>query len=85
MDTAYMYAHEIVESDGHAPKEVGYQVLLSPRLRGMIAPDTIDRYLSEYRSLLEGYYEGDKVQLAMDRQNMYDYTLHVREKSEAME
>ncbi len=80
MDTAYMYAHEIINSPNDGPLELAYHIILSPELRDHIPQDTLDDYLSSYVSILENYYEKDKIQFAINQQNLYNYNIHEREK-----
>lgn len=82
-DTAYQFAHEIICSQDSAPKEIGYQVLLSPELRGFIHADSINKYISDYRSLLESFYDDNQTKLAINQRNLYNYQLHEREKAKA--
>ncbi len=53
LDTAYIYARELVGSSDPTNKRTGYRILLFPELRGRTHPDTLNRYLSEYL-LLQG-------------------------------
>lgn len=82
-DTAYIYAQELIHSPKPAPREIGYQVLLSPELRGMMTQDSIDQYISDYRSLLEGFYDENEMRLAINQENQFNYLLHQREKEKA--
>lgn len=82
-DTAYSYAHEIIKSPNPGPRELAYHVLLSPEIRKMIPQDTLDKYISEYVNLLEEYSEHDKIQFAINQQNLYNYELHERDKIKA--
>ena len=56
---------------------------MSPSLRNLIPLDTIDQYISEYRGFLENYYDSNKMQLAINEQNFYNYQLHERERIKA--
>lgn len=82
-DTAYMYAHELISSPYNQNKQIGYQVILAPELRSLIKPDTLDKYIAEYRDLLEGFYNENENQLAVNQQSLYNYQLHEREKVKA--
>lgn len=84
-DTALIYANQLLDLKSPLNKGTAYQVLLSPELRNLISSDTIYQYISEYREYLENYYDSNKMQLAINEQNYYNYQLHVRgrEKAEA--
>lgn len=81
-DTAYRYSLELISSPDSIHRQIGYQVLLSSDLRKFINPNTLDQYISDYRDLLETFYDENKNQLAINQQNLYNYQLHEREKIE---
>lgn len=83
LDTACLYSQELISSRVPLHHEIGYQVILSPQLRKLVHPDSIDRYISDYRDLMETLYDENQSQLAIDRQNLYNYQLHERQKDEA--
>ncbi|MDE6346839.1 MAG: hypothetical protein K2L55_09230 [Muribaculaceae bacterium] len=83
LDTAYIYACELLHSPYSINKSTAYQTLLSPELRNLIPGDTIDQYISGYREFLENYYDSNKMQLAINEQNFYNYQLHEREREKA--
>lgn len=83
LDTAYIYANQLLHSGSPLNKGTAYQALLSPELRNFIPLDTIHKYISEYREYLENYYDSNEMQLAINEQNYYNYQLHVRERKKA--
>lgn len=83
LDTAYIYACELLHSPYSINKSTAYQTLLSPELRNLIPLDTIHQYISEYREFLENYYDSNEMQLAINEQNFYNYQLHEREREKA--
>ncbi len=83
LDTAYMYAHELVCSADPTDKKTGYLVLLSPELWGTLHPDTVGRYISEYVLLLESFYNENENQLALNQQSLHNYRIHERERLKA--
>lgn len=83
LDSAYIYAHELINSPDSDNKVIGYQNLLLPELQKFIPLDTIYLYIDEYRGLLENYYDSNESQLAMNQHNFYNYQLHEREKQSA--
>lgn len=83
LDSAYMYAHELINSPDSNNKVTGYQNLLLPELQKFIPLDTIYQYIDEYRGLLENYYDSNESQLAMNQHNFYNYQLYEREKQSA--
>lgn len=83
IDTAYLYAHELINSPSTSNKETGYHILLSPPLRNKISPDSINKYLTDYLYLLETYYNENENQLALNQQSSFNYQLHERERTKA--
>lgn len=83
LDSAYIYAHELINSPNSNNKVIGYQNLLLPELQKFMPLDTIYQYLDEYRGLLENFYDSNGSQLAINQQNFYNYQLHEREKQNA--
>lgn len=83
LDSAYIYAHELINSTDSNNKVIGYQNLLSPELQKFIPLDTIYQYIDEYRGLLENYYDSNESQLAVNQHSFYNYQLHEREKQSA--
>lgn len=83
LDTAYIYANQLLDLESPLNKGTAYQALLSSELRNLIPGDTIDQYISEYREFLENYYDSNKMQLAINKQNYYNYQLHEREREKA--
>lgn len=83
LDTAYMYANKLIHSDNRVQKEIGYQVILSPKLRGYLSQDSLDKYISNYRGLLENYLNHNEHQLAITQQARYNYELHEKARVKA--
>lgn len=84
MDTAFMYAHELVISDNLSNKKTGYRIILSPEFRQMLHPDTLNRYYSEYKNILEDYFDDNRNELALMQEAQYNYSIHEREKEKTV-
>lgn len=82
LDSAYMYAHELLNSQDPTHKESAYQILISPKLQNFIPLDTLYQYISDYRELLENYYDQNNIQLAINQQNFYNYQQYVIKQKE---
>lgn len=80
LDSAYMYACKLLNSQDPTNKGTSYQILLSPKLRNYIPLDTIYQYISDYRGLLETYHDSNKAQLSINQQSFYNYQRHVIER-----
>lgn len=78
LDTAYMYAHELITSHNPSNKKTGYSIILSPEFRSMLHPDTLSRYYSEYKEVLEAYFDDNPKEQALIQESMYNYQTHER-------
>gem|GEM_PF-7001200 len=85
MDTAYMYAHELVTNQDMTNKKTGYRILTSPEFRQWLPPDTLSRYYADYKRVLEDYFNDNRNELALLQKSRYDYSLHERESRRARE
>lgn len=83
LDSAYMYANQLIHSTDPAHQETGYQVLLAPELRKFTSTDSSIYYISRYRELLNSYHNQHKAQLAINQEALYNYQLHERERIKA--
>ena len=83
MDTAYMYAHELVTNEDMTNKKTGYRILTSPEFRQWLPPDTLSRYYADYKRVLEDYFNDNRNELALLQKSRYDYSLHERESQKA--
>ncbi len=82
-DTARYYAERLIRHPYDINKDVAYQILLSPDLSGVVSPDSLPGYVRGYNDILNRYFNENKNQLALDRQNIYNYDLHEREREKA--
>lgn len=80
MDTAYMYAHELIVNEDITNKKTGYRIILSPEFRHTLHPDTLNQYYADYKNLLEAYFDDNANEQALIQESLYNYKLHEREK-----
>ena len=80
MDTAYMYAHELIVNEDITNKKTGYRIILSPEFRHTLHPDTLNQYYTDYKNLLEAYFDDNSNEQALIQESLYNYKLHEREK-----
>lgn len=80
MDTAYMYAHELIVYEDITNKKTGYRIILSPEFRHTLHPDTLNQYYTDYKNLLEAYFDDNPNEQALMQESLYNYTLHERER-----
>lgn len=83
LDSAYLYAHEIINRHDPAHKEIAYNKLLSPELSNFINIDTANVYIRDYANLLESAYNANQNQLAVTQQAMYNYKQHDEARAKA--
>lgn len=82
LDTAYIYARELINNDLNN-KATGYGTILSPKLRKLVPPDSINIYVSDYRELMEHTLNQNESQEALLQNTLYNYQLHERERIKA--
>lgn len=83
LDTAFLYASEIVKNNNSNNKATGYQTLLSPKLRDFISQDSLHNIVTEYRWLLENSLNKNESQAALIQNSYYNYQKHERERIKA--
>jgi tetratricopeptide (TPR) repeat protein len=83
LDTAYKYAFELLHSTDPNNRKCGYSNILSGELIKRTHPDSIVRYIEEYKNLLEKYYDEHEVQQALIQNSFYNYQIHERERFNA--
>lgn len=84
-DTAYMYAHELIAGQNLSNKKTGYRIILLPEFRKMIHPDTLNRYYTDYKNILEAYFDDNTNEQSLIQASLYNYQLHERESLRARE
>ncbi|MCM1141833.1 MAG: hypothetical protein NC453_24950, partial [Muribaculum sp.] len=78
------YARELILDADSLNKAVGYQIILLPEIRNFINnPDTIFKYITDYRSIIEELYDDNENQLALHQEAIYNYQLHVKDKEKS--
>lgn len=80
MDTAYMYAHELIVNEDITNKKPGYRIILSQEFRHTLHPDTLNQYYTDYKDILESYFDDNANEQALLQESQYNYKLHEREK-----
>lgn len=83
LDTAYMYARQLISGNDENNKISGYAILLSPEvIRFTEDSDTLGKYVISYRDIIESMYDDNENQMALMQQSLYNYRLHVQEKEQ---
>lgn len=72
IDTAYIYAHELITRDDMTNKKTGYRILTSSELRKHLHPDTLNQYFSDYKQILEEYFNDNRNELALLQESQYN-------------
>lgn len=78
LDSAYVYALRNLHSRDHSYRRDAYRMLLSPKLRPRIHPDTITNYFERYLQALEANYNDHDAQAAIVQNSLYNYSFHER-------
>lgn len=83
IDTAYMYAMELVGSDNFNNRIAGYDRLFSKEIINMVPRDSLHAYMMEYKQRLDDYLDQHEAQEALISNSKYNYALHLREREKA--
>lgn len=80
LDTAFMYVHELIQNEDVLNKKTGYRIILSPEFRKNLHPDTLNQYYTDYKDILESYFDNNANEQALIQESQYNYKLHERDK-----
>lgn len=83
-DSAYHYANQLINGDDTSYRQAGFDILLAPELRNNIHSDSLDRYISDYRELVNNFYDKNDAQVAINQQNLYNYQKQEHSRLEKM-
>ena len=83
IDTAYMYANELIQSNYINNKRPAYRLLLSTNLKEMIPPDSVHAYLNHYDDALNYYYNAYEAEEAVLQKTQYNYETQQRKRIQA--
>ncbi len=84
LDTAYLYADELIHSPQSLFKEEGYSILLYPDMHKFYPLDSLHSYVAAYRDILNSYFDENESQLVINQYSFYNYQLHEKEKQKAI-
>ncbi len=83
LDSAYIYAYRLAHSEDPLNRRFGYANLLSPELLPLSSKDSIFRYITDYKTLLNEDYNSHGAKQALMQQSLYNYQIHERERMKA--
>ena len=83
IDSAYKYARLLVGQRDSNNRELGYRVLLNPKLRDRISTDSLLSYVVKYRDILEDYRRHHQLQQLYVQNARYNYMVQQRERHNA--
>lgn len=82
-DSAYNYAYILVHRLEPTNKKFGYKILLSPEYQNTISIDTLNKYITDYKSILENFFDENSARQAVFQHSMLNYRLHDRQRQKA--
>jgi preprotein translocase subunit SecG len=83
LDSAYMYANELIHTNNPVDKLTGYHTVLSSSLVHKIPADSIIPYVIDYRISIESLLDQNGNQQALLQTSIYNYNIHERERQKA--
>lgn len=78
-DTTLMLAHELINDTGLPNRRIGYNVILSPEMRGYVASDSAVSYAYESSNEVEDYLNKNGDREALIQNTVYNYETYVKE------
>lgn len=83
LDSAYLYAEQLIHCEKPLNKKTGYDLLLTTELKDRIKQDSVIKYMSDFRGLVEDYYKANDAAMVSLQQSHYNYHLHIEKRLEA--
>ncbi len=83
LDSAKIYAEELIHSSRDNNRDIGYHVALSPELRDLYDTDTLNNYIFAYRDFLENFYDLNMQRSALIQQSLFNYKIQERQRKKA--
>ncbi|MDE6279492.1 MAG: hypothetical protein K2M05_05915, partial [Paramuribaculum sp.] len=83
IDSAYIYAQELIKSDDYIDKMEGYHKILSSDMRNLLHPDSISPYLGEYLTYNSLALDKNQHLLELNQQSHLNYEHHQQLKDAA--
>ncbi len=83
MDTAFMYARELIRDANSLNQKSGYRIILTTEFRNLLPPDTLAQYYEDYERILEKDFDGNRNEQTLMQQSIYNYDTHERKRIEA--
>lgn len=79
-DTAYAYAHKLIESQNINNLKNGYRNLLSKKLINLVPTDSLQTYVSKYADELDNFYKLNDLKQSIIQESFYNYQFHEKER-----
>lgn len=76
LDSAYMYANELIANEDSYNQNIGYRIVLSPELKNLIPQDSLYPYITKSFSITENQSEQHSAQEAFLQNTFYNYQIH---------
>lgn len=82
-DTAYTYAHQLINLDNPYHNLTAHSILLSNGVRDFIPHDSLNYYIDRYRELNEEYILKNSDRANLLEQTSYNYSMHEKARRES--
>lgn len=79
-DSAYYYAHKLINTTDYLNHKTGYHILLSDQLRSFIDQDSLIEYIYNYQDILEQYINTNNIQTVAVQNSFFNYQFIEAEK-----
>lgn len=82
IDTAMMYARELLQLNDNSTVKTAYRVLLSPQVLERLPLDSQVLYVRNYADALNAFYNENNASKVILQQSIYNYAVHDRKRDE---
>lgn len=80
LDSAYLYARQLIGSNSINNVKTGYSVIFSPEISGILPKDTLAKYSVYYARSVEEFLNRNAESMAQVQIARYNYSMHDRER-----
>lgn len=75
-DTAYAYAHQLIQLNDPTQNKSAHSILLAKGVRDFIPPDSLYYYIDRYRKIYEDFIRKNGDRATLLEQSRYNYSVH---------
>lgn len=82
-DSAWHYAHQLMQMNGPNNRHIGYEVALSKNIIHLIPKDSLTAYVAEYALVIQQHYDRHEASSEIMQNSYFNYQLHEKKRINA--